>query len=786
MSFGVGAFRVVMKSNTHNNNKMRVGRIVQGVFSKWIAIVMLCGAVFASVPAALAQDSDRIDAIAVEGAARVEAETVRSYLLVREGDSFDPLRIDRSLKSLFSTGLFADVSLRREGNTLVVVVTENPVINRIAFEGNNRLKDEELAAEISLKPRVIYTRSKVQNDVNRIQTLYQRSGRFAVSVEPKIIQLPQNRVDLVYEVDEGAQTEVQNIRFVGNRIFDDADLQEVVRTRETRWYRFLSQDDTYDPDRITFDRELLRRFYLKNGYADFKVLSSIAELTPDRNQFFITFTVEEGRRYKFGDINLKAELRDLKAEDVADKLKIDSGDWYDATVVDDTVTALTEAAGNLGYAFVSVRPNVERNVDTGDIGITFEIEEGPRVFIERINVTGNVRTLDEVVRREFRLVEGDAFNAAKLRQSLTRVENLDFFQSVDMKQVAGSAPDKAVVNIDVQEKSTGSLSIGAGFSTSSGALAEFGIRERNLLGRGQDLSLNLRISERQSQIDLSFTEPHFMNRDVSAGFDLFSTETDNQTTSSYNTKTNGLGLRFGYPITSHLTQGWRYSLKASQISGVPDDASIYIKNQAGDKTLSEVGHSLAYDRRNSKITPSEGYVVRMSNDLAGLGGDTSYLRNQVVGAHYYKISDGWVTTTRGSAGMIAGIGEDVGLLDRFFVGGDNLRGFATAGIGPRDTATDDSLGGELMFTGGVELSVPLGLPKELGISGKMFTDFGSLMTVNPSGTTVVDNGSLRSAAGVGITWVSPVGPISLDFAQPITKESYDKTETMRVNFGTKF
>jgi len=786
LSFGVGAFRVVMKSNTHNNNKMRVGRIVQGLFSKWIAIVMLCGALFAQAPAALAQDSDRIAAIAVEGAARVEAETVRSYLLVREGDSFDPLRIDRSLKSLFSTGLFADVSLRREGNTLVVVVSENPVINRIAFEGNNRLKDEELAAEISLKPRVIYTRSKVQNDVNRIQTLYQKSGRFAVSVEPKIIQLPQNRVDLVYEVDEGAQTEVQNIRFVGNRIFDDADLQEVVRTRETRWYRFLSQDDTYDPDRITFDRELLRRFYLKNGYADFKVLSAIAELTPDRNQFFITFTVEEGRRYKFGDINLKAELRDLKAEDVADKLQIDSGDWYDATAVDDTVAALTEAAGNLGYAFVNVRPNVERNVDTGDIGITFEIEEGPRVFIERINVTGNVRTLDEVVRREFRVVEGDAFNAAKLRQSLTRVENLDFFQSVDMKQVAGSAPDKAVVNIDVQEKSTGSLSIGAGYSTSSGALAEFGVRERNLLGRGQDLSLNLRVSERQSQIDLSFTEPHFMNRDVSAGFDLFSTETDNQTTSSYNTKTNGFGLRFGYPITSHLTQGWRYSLKASQISGVPDDASIYIKNQAGDKTLSEVGHSLAYDRRNSKVTPSEGYVVRMSNDLAGLGGDTSYLRNKVVGAHYYKISDGWVTTTRGSAGMIAGIGEDVGLLDRFFVGGDNLRGFATGGIGPRDTSTDDSLGGELMFTGGVELSVPLGLPKELGISGKMFSDLGSLMTVNPSGTNVVDNGSLRSAAGVGITWVSPVGPISLDFSQPITKESYDKTETMRVNFGTKF
>ncbi|HEY9080706.1 outer membrane protein assembly factor BamA [Magnetovibrio sp.] len=751
-----------------------------------MAVMMLGGLLFAYAPSAQAQESDRIAAIAVEGAARVEAETVRSYLLVREGDSFDPLRIDRSLKSLFSTGLFADVSLRREGNTLVVVVSENPVINRIAFEGNNRIKDEELAAEISLKPRVIYTRSKVQNDVNRIQTIYQKSGRFAVSVEPKIIQLPQNRVDLVYEVDEGAQTEVQNIRFVGNRVFDDGDLQEVVRTRETRWYRFLSSDDTYDPDRITFDRELLRRFYLQNGYADFKVLSSIAELTPDRNQFFITFTVEEGRRYKFGEIDLKAELRDLKAEDVADKLQVETGDWYDATAVDDTVTALTEAAGNLGYAFVNVRPNVQRNVESGEIGITFEIEEGPRVFVERINVTGNVRTLDEVVRREFRIVEGDAFNAAKLRQSLTRIEDLDFFQSVKMTQTQGSAPDKAVVNVDVQEKSTGSLSIGAGYSTSSGALAEFGIRERNLLGRGQDLSLNLRVSERQSQIDLSFTEPHFMNRDVSAGFDLFSTETDNQTASSYNTKTNGAGVRFGYPITSHLKQAWRYTLKASQISGVPSTASIYVKNQAGDKTLSEVGHTLSYDRRNSKVTPSEGYVVQMNNDLAGLGGDTNYFRNQVVGAHYFKIADGWVTTTRGSAGVIMGIGQDVGLLDRFFVGGDNLRGFEMGGIGPRDTSSDDSLGGEFMYTGSVELSVPLGLPKELGVSGKVFTDFGSLMTVNPSGTNVVDNGSIRSAAGVGVSWISPVGPISLDFSQAMSKESYDKTETMRVNFGTKF
>lgn len=770
----------------HKIKGVRVGNTVRGVFSKGMIGALLAVLMLSMTSHAHAQGGDKIDAIAVEGAARVEAETVRSYLLVREGDSFDPLRIDRSLKSLFSTGLFADVSLKREGNTLVVSIVENPVINRIAFEGNNRIKDEELSAEISLKPRVIYTRSKVQNDVNRIQTLYQKSGRFAVSVEPKIIQLPQNRVDLVYEVDEGALTEVQNIRFVGNKVFDDGDLQDVIRTRETRWYRFLSSDDTYDPDRITFDRELLRRFYLKNGYADFNVLSAVAELTPDRSQFFITFTVEEGRRYRFGEIGLEANLRDLNADDIADQIKLETGEWYDATAVDDSVEALTEAAGNLGYAFVDVRPNVDRDEEAGSIDIQFEIEEGPRVFVERINVSGNVRTLDEVVRREFRIVEGDAFNAAKLRRSLTRVEDLDFFEKVTLTQAPGSTPDKAIVNVEVQEKSTGSLSIGAGYSSAAGALVEFGIRERNLLGRGQDLALNLRLSQRQSQIDLGFTEPHFLNRDVAAGFDIYHTDTDNQSSSSYDTQATGGNIRFGYPISSHLNQSWRYTLKSSKVSNVPSSASIYIKNQEGESMLSELGHALVYDRRNSKVNPSEGYYARLSNDLAGFGGDTSYLRNFVNGGYYHKIADGWVASASAGAGIITGIGEDVGLLNRFFVGGDNLRGFKIGGIGPRDTSTKDALGGEFMYTGSVELSVPLGLPKELGISGKMFTDAGSLMTVNPSGANVADDGSLRSSAGVGITWVSPVGPISLDFAQALMKETYDETEVMRVNFGTKF
>ena len=762
------------------------GYIVRRALTILFAGLVMGVALGAPLQDARAQESAVIGSIAVEGVARVDAETVRSYLLVREGDAFDAVRIDRSLKSLFATGLFADVQLYQDADTLVVRVVENPVINRIAFEGNQRIKDEDLSVEVTLKPRVIYTRTKVQSDVNRIQTLYQRSGRFAVTVEPKIIQLPQNRVDLVFEVDEGTLTGVQNIRFVGNNAFDDGDLKDIVRTRESRWYRFLSSDDTYDPDRITFDRELLRRHYLKNGYADFQVLSAQAELTADRNQFFITFTVEEGRRYKFGDVALNSNLRDFNTEDVQDTLKIPTGEWYDATAVDETVVALTEAAGNLGYAFVDVRPKVNRDRDTGVIDLSFELEEGPRVFVERINVTGNVRTLDEVVRREFRVVEGDAFNAAKVRASITKIEDLDFFTKVQVEQVEGSAPDKAVINVDVQEKSTGSLSIGAGYSTSSGALVEFSIRERNLLGKGQDLSLSTRISQRQSTINLSFTEPYFMKRDVSAGFDVYHTVSDQQTASSYDSEQTGLNLRFGYPITSHLRQGWVYTLKASKVSNVADTASIYIQNQVGDTMISSLGHAISYDRRNSRVTPTEGYFVRMTNDLAGLAGDTHYLRNVVNGGAYYLISDGWVLSGKAKAGIITGIGEDVNLLDRFFLGGDSLRGFANSGIGPRDTTTQDSLGGEITYSGGAEVSVPLGLPQELGISGKMFTDFGSVTSVNPSGANVIDAGSLRASAGMGVSWVSPLGPISLDFAQALLKEEHDDTEVMRVNFGTKF
>ena len=761
-----------------------------GYLRRWIGFFVLgvCLAVSASPPrqAAAQSGGNIVRDIVIEGTQRIEPDTVRSYMLVQEGDPYDPKRVDRSLKTLFATGLFADVTLQRQGERLIVTVVENPVINRIAFEGNKRLKDEELSTEVSLKPRVIYTRTKVQLDVNRILTLYRRSGRFAAAVEPKVVQLPQNRIDLIFEVSEGDLTEVERIRFVGNKEFDDSRLREVIRTKETRWYRFFTSDDTYDPDRLTLDRELLRRFYLKNGFADNRVVSAVAELTPDREDFFITFTLDEGARYRIGTIGVEARLRDLDPQNLRENIELEEGDWYNADDIEDASDYLADAVGDKGYAFVDVRPRIDRDRPNKTINITFEIGEGPRVFVERIDITGNVRTLDKVVRREFRLVEGDAFSSAQLRRSNQRIQNLGFFEKVAMEQVPGSAPDKTILKMDVQEKSTGALSFGVGFSSTSGGLVDFGVRERNLLGRGQDLNLKVTVAQRKSEIDLSFTEPYFLDREVSAGFDVFSIKSDLQDTSSHDLKSLGTSLRTGYPVTEDIRQGWKYTIKQTDVTNVSSGASQFVQSQEGTKLLSEVSHSLTYDVRDNRLEPTEGHFARFSTDLAGLGGSTRYIRNRLDGGKYYTLDDELVLGLTANTGYIFGIGKDVNLLDRFFVGGNEIRGFADAGIGPRDGITSDALGGEWMYAASAELVFPIGIPNELGIKAKVFTDWGSSGKLSPSGADIQDSGALRASIGTGISWVSPFGAIGVDLGFPILKESFDEVENIRFNFGTKF
>lgn len=727
-----------------------------------------------------------IQNVEVRGAQRVDPGTVRSYMLIKEGDPFDPRRIDRSLKSLFATGLFADISLRREGGILVVNVVENPVINRIAFEGNDAFGNDTLESEVSLRPRVIYTRTKVQDDVRRILTIYRQSGRFGASVEPKLIQLEQNRVDLVFEINEGEETKVRNVRFIGNKEFDDGRLQEVIQTKETAWWRIFSADDVYDPDRLNLDRELLRRFYLTNGYADFKVNTAIAELTPNKSDFFITFGIEEGERYQFGAIEVDARLKDLDPAEVQEAIEVDDEDWYSAEEIEKTVDRLTEVVGTLGYAFVDVRPRINRDRENRKINITYVINEGPRVFVEKINIAGNVRTLDKVIRREFQLVEGDAFNASKLRRSRTRIRNLGFFETVDVEQIPGSAPDRTILNATVEEKPTGQITLGAGFSSEVGVLGDIQLQERNFLGKGQNLKVQLQIASEASQIDLSFTEPYFLDRELSAGFDVFRTARDLQDTSSFDLERTGFRLRTGYRITEDVGQTWRYMFRLSDISNVDDDASTLVQAQEGSETQSQITHIISLDKRDRIFNTTNGYLLHLETDLAGLGGSVRHFRNTAHASTFYPLADQWIVSLTGKAGLISELGNDILLSERYFIGGNDIRGFETAGIGPRDTATDDALGGEWMYAGSLGLKFPTGLPTELGVSGRLFTDFGSSGGLSPTNSTTVDEASLRMGIGAGVTWESPFGPLGLDFAYPVLREEFDEKEFVRVNFGARF
>jgi outer membrane protein insertion porin family len=758
-------------------------------------IALLLGAVDAVTAGARAQESgapglapgaDVIEGIQIQGNQRIEAATVRSYLAVGIGDRFDPDALDRSLKNLFATGLFDDVSLRREGDQLIVTVVENPIINRIAFEGNRRLEDDVLESELQLRPRVVYTRSRVQNAVSRILELYRRNGRFAATVEPKVIELPQNRVDLVFEINEGPLTKVARIVFLGNREFDDGDLRDVIQTKETAWYRFLTADDTYDPDRLAFDQELLRRFYLARGYADFNVRSAIAELTPDGQRFVITFTVEEGERYNFGNIDIESQVPDLEPGQLRELLTTNSGEVYNADQVEDSIVALTEEIGELGYAFAEVVPVPNKRDAEREIDLTYAINEGSRVYIERIDIVGNVRTLDEVIRREFRVAEGDAFNTALLRRSRQRIENLGFFETVELNTLPGSSPDKTRIEVEVSERSTGELSFGAGFSTSDGPLGDVRLTERNLLGRGQRVEASFTISGRTQEIDLSFTEPYFLDRELAAGVDLFRRSTDFQSEGSFDQRTTGGTLRADYPLTERWRHGVRLTVREDVIHNVDNDASVFIQDEEGNALTALVGQTFTYDTRDTRFLPTDGYILELDQDLADFGADTRFVRVEGQASYYYPFTPNWVLNVAGRGGYIVGLGDDVRLFDRFFLGGATFRGFKFAGVGPRDTDTDDALGGNVLYTGTVEQRFPLGLPEELRIFGRAFVEAGSLFDSDASGPTVFDSSSIRASAGLGLSWLSPLGPIAIDLAQAFLKESEDETEFFRISFGTRF
>ena len=763
-----------------------------------------------------ANQSGVVRRILVEGNERIESSTIIAYLPISPGDTVDPSRLDLGLKTLQRTDLFSDerIELRANGD-LVIRVIENPIINQVVFEGNSALADDKLRDEISIHPRGIFTKSHVLADVQRIVELYRRSGRISATVTPKIVNLPQKRVDLVFEIAEGPKTGIQSINFIGNKAFNDAALHDVVVTKESRWYRFFSSNDNYDPDRIEYDREQLRKYYVNRGYYDFKVLSSTAELLPDQKSFALTYVVEEGPKYKFGKLMVNTDLKRLNAGLLRALLPIREGQPYQADRIEGAVDQLTFAAGAAGFAFVDIRPRQTANPKTRTVDINFDVREGPRVYVERIEIVGNTATQDYVIRRELSLSEGDAYNRVLVDRSKLNVKRLDFFKTVDIDQLPGSAPDKTQLRVKVQEQPTGQLSLGAGNSSVDKLLLDVGVEQNNFRGTGQSVSLRASVGSLRQQIDFRFTEPRFLGRNIRAGFDLFSYRYDFSQYSGFDEESFGGTLRAGFPINLNTYLSLRYSLHEDRVSvaGSLCDAgtvSLTICDQRGDAFYSTVGYTLSLDKRNDPRRPTRGFKADLNQDFAGVGGDVKFLKTEADFSVYRQLFPNYIFSLTGTAGYILPYGGNVTRInDRFYKGGASFRGFETAGIGPRDTQFDEALGGNVYGIGTAELSLPNFLPEQYGIRTALFSDFGtvgqldsrvkdeSLQTAikaaiaagrDPSTVvnTVRDDLAIRASAGVSVFWTSPLGPIRLDFSKVLAKTNYDRTETFRFSTNTQF
>jgi outer membrane protein insertion porin family len=750
------------------------------------------------------QQSRTILSVTVSGNQRLEPETVLSYTALRAGESYDNERLDTALRDLLATELFADVQIAgADTGNLIIQVRENPVINRIVLEGNRRIKDDKITPEIRLAPRQIFTRSRARADVARIIELYRRQGRYAASVEPQIVQLDQNRVDVVFEVNEGPKSRVRRINIIGNEQYGDGRLISEMATREHVWYNVFSSRDTYDPDRLAFDQQKLRQFYLTQGYADFRVVSAVAELTPDRRDFIITYVVEEGERYKFGAVAVESDIRDFSAERLRANLPMDTGDWYNAQQVEDTITSLNELAGLFGYAFSDVRPQYQRDREQRTMGVTFRVAETPRVYVERIDILGNTTTRDKVIRREFRLAEGDPFNNIRVRRSRDRIQSLGFFQdNLEIQQTQGSAPDRVILGAEVQERATGELQLSAGYSSLESFLVNLSVRQRNFMGRGQELRASVNYSSYSKSIELGFTEPYLFDRNIAIGFDLFRRDFNSfnfigeERTTTYQQTTTGGQIRMGVPLTEQLSLALRYGLSYDEI-GInesiyftdPDGAgplgptcdplvaSRYLCDSLGNRTTSSIGYSLVWDTLNNRLRPSSGERFVLDQDFAGLGGDVSYLRTRLRAAKYWNIYANFIFSLSAEGGYIHSFengtptNDPVRLTDRFFLGSPQFRGFDIRGVGPRvrrtpytfDQATDgtitnvgfttdpkrvgdDAIGGRAYYLVHAEVEIPLGASfRELGLRPSIYIDAGALWAIRaPSLIDIAPGSALHS------------------------------------------
>ncbi|MER9424950.1 outer membrane protein assembly factor BamA [Mesorhizobium sp. M0317] len=771
------------------------------------AALVVPGALAVQFVATSAAQAAVVSRVEVNGNQRVDADTIRNYITIKPGKAFSSADIDDAVKALFGTGLFSDVQINQVGSTLVVKVAEYQVVNQVLFQGNKKLKDNALAIAVQLKPRGTFSQATLDSDVEAVKAAYKRIGRDDAAVTTQIMDLGDNRVNVVFNINEGGRTKIAAVNFVGNSAYSSRRLSDVIATKRSSFLSFVLRDDVYDEDKLRADQESLRRFYYNHGYADFQVVSAVGELDDTTNQYTVTITVQEGDRYTFGDVSVESTIPEVDSKALESVVQTHKGDVYNAKDVEDTIIALSEKVAGSGYAFAQVTPRGDRNFESHTISVVYTIDQGTKAYVERIEIRGNDRTRDYVIRREFDVSEGDAFNQVLIQRAKKRLEALDYFEKVDISTVPGSEPDQVVLVVDVVEKSTGEFSIGAGYSTggeTAGPSVEGSVAERNFLGRGQYIKVSAGGGKNSRDYSLSFTEPYFLGRRIAAGFDIFQ-QTRNY--SDYDSETLGATVRFGLPITDNISTQLAYNIAQEKYkydddcltSGTYDpskcDVSAAIREGIDESPWikSSVSLGLVYNTIDDMKSPHEGIYATTTVEVAGLGGDAKFVKVTGRGTVYQTLSEqlDLVGLISGGAGHIAGYGDNgLRIFDQFKSSDRMIRGFEYGGIGPVDIATGDHLGGTTYFNASAEAQFPIPvIPESFGVRGAVFADAATLYgsKIDTPGVTQASvDMKLRASVGVGLLWSSPFGPIRIDYAMPVKKEKTDDVQEFNFGMSSRF
>lgn len=751
-----------------------------------------------------AAEAERVSNIIIEGNKRVETPTIEDYMTLKPGDEITQAAEDASIKSLYDTSLFDNVKITHTGSTLYVHVEETPLVVKVLIKGNSKLSSKKINTEVLTKAGSSLRMSDIEADKNKIIEMYKKSGRFAVRVNPEIKKLENNRVRVIFNVMEGPKTGVRKIRFVGNNYYRNNELKSIILTKESAWWRFLESNDTYDPDRMEVDKQFLTNFYQSVGYADFKVLSSSAELAPTKDYFIITYAIEEGAKYKFGDIELQNNLREVKTDHLKKKIKARKGRTFNANNIEKTEDAIGEWLANHGYPQVNVYHELEKNPVTRTVNVKIIVDKSDKVFVRKINIRGNLKTHEKVIRREFKIAEGDVLNRSQLTKAYRNLRRLDYFEKVEINPKPTNSASKYDIDVDVQEKSTSSIGLDVGYNTSSGPFSRISYEDRNVLGTGKDFTAAVQVGKRNTSYSAGITEPYFLDKNVALSTSAFYTHVGSNgiqshgffgETTPYKMISKGGRVGAGYNLIDDLSHDVFYTIKQDHLTAPKADSSIFIIEQMGKFSTSSVGHSLTLDKTDNINMPKSGMVITGTQEFAGVGGNNKYLKHDLTASLYSSYADNKYTLKlSGSIGDIrAPHKHEVRILDRFNLGDASMRGFAPSGIGPRDKRTGESLGGKKYYSATAELQFPIGLPQEFNLTGAFFTDVGAVYDLdipknNPyyNKDTVYNSKDARVSYGVGLIWNTRIAPIRIDYALRLRKKSYDEVQPWHLRFSTHF